>query len=65
MSGVYIKDMENAPTVIPKDSVDRPLSNVELLRSLPLESLAEWLANELSDSTPVDWLAWLTEVNRQ
>lgn len=47
-----------------KDSVDRPLSNVELLRSLPLESLAEWLANELSDSTPVDWLAWLTEVNR-
>ena len=56
--------VENAPTVIPKDYVDRPLSNVALLRSLPLESLAEWLANELSDSTPVDWLAWLTEVNR-
>lgn len=31
------------------------------LRTLPEEALAAYLAAELSDSLPVDWLAWLRE----
>lgn len=37
------------------------MKRVVLLSLLPEEALAAYLAAELSDSLPVDWLAWLRE----
>ena len=38
------------------------MSNWDKLRQTSSATeLANWLAAELSDSTPVDWLAWLFE----
>lgn len=36
-------------------------SRMYRLRTLPEKALAAYLAVELSDSLPVDWLAWLRE----
>ena len=41
--------------------VNVPNTRLGKLRTLPIVSLAEFLELELGDSTPVDWLAWLTE----
>lgn len=34
---------------------------IDLLRDMPAETLALYLASELDDSLPTDWLAWLLE----
>ena len=34
---------------------------IDLLRDMPAETLALYLAAELDDSLPTDWLAWLLE----
>lgn len=34
---------------------------IDLLRDMPAESLALYLAAELDDGVPTDWLAWLLE----
>lgn len=34
---------------------------IDLLRDMPAETLALYLKNELDDSLPTDWLAWLLE----
>ncbi len=33
----------------------------DLIRTLPMRALAEYLKREIGDSVPVDWLGWLTE----
>ena len=32
---------------------------IDLLRDMPAETLARYLAAELDDGVPTDWLAWL------
>ena len=39
----------------------RPTRRIDLLRDMPAETLALYLAQELDDSLPTDWLAWLLE----
>lgn len=34
---------------------------IDLLRDMPAVTLALYLAQELDDSLPTDWLAWLLE----
>ena len=34
---------------------------IDLLRDMPAETLALYLASELDDSLPTDWLSWLLE----
>ena len=34
---------------------------IDLLRDMPAETLALYLAAELDDGVPTDWLAWLLE----
>ena len=39
----------------------RQTRRIDLLRDMPAETLALYLENELDDSLPTDWLAWLLE----
>lgn len=34
---------------------------LDLIRTLPMRALAEYLEQEIGYSVPVDWLGWLTE----
>ena len=34
---------------------------IDLLRDMPAETLAPYLAAELDDGVPIDWLDWLLE----
>ena len=38
-----------------------PVTRIALMRRMDAEELAEFLKSELDVSTPVDWLAWLTD----
>ena len=38
-----------------------PVTRIALMRRMDAEELAKFLKGELDVSTPVDWLAWLSE----
>ena len=37
------------------------MNRLDMIRWMTAEELAAYLEQELRDSQPVDWLAWLTE----
>ena len=39
----------------------RQTRRIDMLRDMPAETLALFLATELDDGVPTDWLAWLLE----
>ena len=38
-----------------------PVTRIALMRRMDAEELAKFLEENLGDSRPVDWLAWLTD----
>lgn len=45
----------------PSEEPEAPRCRLDLIRTMPIRALAEYLEREIGDSVPVDWLGWLTE----
>lgn len=59
-TGFYVWSSSGCSMHEPKPRV--PISRMAVMCSMEPEEMAAYLEQELGDSTPVDWLAWLQEI---